>query len=119
MTKLAGSKTDISLRIDSPNGGRFGPGKAALLREISNTGSIAGSARTLGMSYPKALKLIDEMNLMFSSEVVETRHGGEDHGGTQLTESGRSILQIYERAVEAALQATEPNRAALDQFLKS
>ena len=34
----------LSVRIDLPNGGRFGPGKAALLRAIASEGSIRKAA---------------------------------------------------------------------------
>ena len=50
--------TSLSIRIDFPGGGRLGPGKAALLQGISETGSIRSAADALGMSYPKALKLV-------------------------------------------------------------
>ena len=35
----------LSLRIDFPNGLRFGPGKAALLEGLLDTGSINAAAR--------------------------------------------------------------------------
>lgn len=86
----------LSVRIDFPNGTRFGPGKAALLRELKATGSIKAAAQVLGMSYPRALKLIDQMNLCFVSPLVETQHGGATGGGALVTDLGLNILTIYD-----------------------
>jgi molybdate transport system regulatory protein len=47
-------KPRLSIRIDLPSGGRFGPGKAALLDAIADLGSINKAASQLGMSYPRA-----------------------------------------------------------------
>ena len=61
----------LSVRIDFPNGMRFGPGKAALLQQLIASGSIKAAAAALGMSYPRALKLVDQMNHCFASPLVE------------------------------------------------
>ena len=86
----------LSLRIDLPNGTRFGPGKAALLSALCETGSIRAAAEQLQMSYPRALKLIDQMNDSFASPLVETKHGGADGGGTHVTAEGREVLSLYQ-----------------------
>ncbi|NQY14033.1 MAG: LysR family transcriptional regulator [Henriciella sp.] len=86
----------LSVRIDFANGTRFGPGKAALLRELTATGSIKAAAHALSMSYPRALKLIEQMNHCFVSPLVETQHGGAAGGGAFVTELGREILRIYD-----------------------
>ena len=85
----------LSLRIDLPNGTRFGPGKAALLKALLANGSIRAAATQLEMSYPRALKLIDQMNDSFAAPLVETQHGGADGGGTQVTDLGKEILDLY------------------------
>ena len=95
--------TDISLRLNLPGGARFGPGKAALLQAIGETGSISAAARTLSMSYPKALRLVSEVNGSLAEPAVSTRHGGADKGGAALTESGRKLLTFYLRIHEHSL----------------
>ena len=85
----------LSLRIDLPNGTRFGPGKAALLRALLENGSIRAAATQLEMSYPRALKLIDQMNESFATPLVEAQHGGADGGGTRVTDLGQEILDLY------------------------
>jgi len=103
----------LSLRLDFPNGMRFGPGKAALLRSLMKTGSIRSAAGALNMSYPRALKLIDQMNASFTSPVVETQMGGAGGGGAQLTDLGQRILSLY---ADLCDQAATTNAAALEEF---
>ncbi|MEQ9315789.1 MAG: LysR family transcriptional regulator [Henriciella sp.] len=93
----------LSIRIDLPNGGRFGPGKAALLRAIGEAGSINKAAETLGMSYPRALKLIEQMNHDFAAPLIASTHGGKSRGGSELTEAGRTVLALYHSINETAL----------------
>ncbi len=92
----------LSLRIDLPNGTRLGPGKATLLRQLVETGSIKAAALDLNMSYPRALKLIEQMNSAFVRPLVETKHGGADGGGAYVTETGQRILQLYQQICDIA-----------------
>lgn len=94
----------LSIRVDLPNGRRFGPGKADLLAAIAATGSVSGAAKALGMSYPRALRLIEDMNSLFAAPLVETFHGGQARGGARLTARGEAILDRY-RKLEAELAA--------------
>ena len=108
---MAVAKAQISVRIDMA-GGRFGPGKAALLRAIDKTGSISAAARELGMSYARAWKLVEAMNTSFRSPLVETFAGGSQRGGAQLTEAGAWVMELYFSVVSSA-------EAAAAEALKS
>lgn len=92
----------LSIRINLANGGRFGPGKAALLRAIASGGSIRAAANTLSMSYPRALKLIEEMNADFREPLVTSSVGGSDRGGSALSAMGEAVLAAYDRACAGA-----------------
>jgi len=105
----------LSLRIDLPNGTRLGPGKAILLRQLILTGSIRAAAQDLNMSYPRALKLIEQLNGAFVHPLVETKHGGADGGGALVTETGQQILALYEKICAAAKQA---NHSALSDLTR-
>ena len=96
----------LSLRIDLPNGTRFGPGKAALLTALNESGSIRAAAKTLDMSYPRALKLIEQMNASFAAPLVATQHGGADGGGTRVTELGQEVLRLYAEICSASETAS-------------
>ncbi|WP_084396846.1 winged helix-turn-helix domain-containing protein [Henriciella aquimarina] len=98
----------LSIRINLANGGRFGPGKAALLRAIAEHGSIRQAAQSLAMSYPRALKLIDEMNSDFTAPLLESSHGGATGGGSSLTQTGRDLLEAYDTLCAEAGKAASP-----------
>jgi len=103
----------LSIRVDLPNGRRFGPGKADLLAAIAAAGSVSGAARALGMSYPRALRLVEDMNTLFAAPLVETFHGGKSRGGARLTAGGESVLACY-RELEQTL--AREGAALLDAF---
>ena len=94
----------LNIRIDLDPGGRIGPGKIALLEHIDAAGSISAGARELSMSYKRAWDLVEELNILFSAPVVETRTGGKRGGGARLTGTGRMVVSRF-RALEVAAQA--------------
>ncbi len=85
----------------------IGPGKADLLKAISETGSINQAARKLNMSYMRAWKLIRTMNACFRHPVIVASRGGKKKGGAQLTPSGTRILELYQRLETESIQATK------------
>ncbi len=60
----------LRLVIVFASGARVGPGKAALLETIRDTGSISAAGRGMGMSYKRAWLLLDSMNQAFHGPVV-------------------------------------------------
>lgn len=108
----------INFRIDLPGGHRFGPGKAALLEMIAQHGSVAGAARELGMSYPRALRLLGEMNTQFDVALVQTFQGGASRGGAELTALGRYILDLYTRMRHAITSASQADLQELNHLAK-
>jgi molybdate transport system regulatory protein len=82
----------------------IGPGKAALLEAIRETGSISAAARALGMAYRHAWELVDDLNACFATAVVETAAGGRRGGGARLTPFGAELLERF-REMEAAAEA--------------
>ena len=83
----------------------LGPGKAELLRHIAETGSISKAARRMEMSYNRAWLLVRTMNHCFKEPLVLSSRGGDDHGGAQLTKSGKEILSLYQRLESKFLTA--------------
>ena len=77
----------------------IGPGKAALLEAIGDTGSIAAAGRRMGMSYRRAWLLTKTMNACFREPLIDTTKGGVGGGGARLTSMGREVLVLY-RAME-------------------
>ncbi|MEO8502943.1 MAG: LysR family transcriptional regulator [Acidobacteriota bacterium] len=83
----------------------LGPGKVDLLRAITVSGSLAGAARALDMSYMRAWKLVQTMNDSFRKPLIELERGGAAQGGAQLTPTGRQVLALYEDMERESLAA--------------
>lgn len=98
---MATQNPSLSIRIDLPHG-RFGPGKAQLLRAIAQTGSISAAAKSMNMSYARAWSLIRDMNETFECKLVETFAGGHRRGGASLTEEGEQVLELYDSIIAGA-----------------
>ena len=85
----------------------FGPGKAALLEAIAATGSITAAARRIDMPYRRAWNLVEELNMMFPSPLIDCKVGGDGGGGAMLTELGRDILGRFRDLENKALHSVE------------
>jgi len=96
----------------------FGPGKAELLLAISNQGSISAAAKSMNMSYKRAWDLVNEMNLGFKEDLVATKIGGSNGGGTQVTGFGLHILSLYQNAVKKSEAFVEAQMSDLIKLLK-
>jgi len=112
----------ISLRVVLGPGTLFGPGKADLLAGIADTGSIAAASRRMGMSYKRAWYLIDTLNGSFREPLVTSAKGGGAGGGATLTDTGRTVLELYRRvqcnAATAACAAFADFTEAMQQKLR-
>jgi molybdate transport system regulatory protein len=109
--------TRIRIRLYFDNGSMFGPGKADLLALIEETGSIAAAGRALQMSYKRAWGLVEAMNAMFRTPVVESSRGGAKHGGATLTDTGRRVLALYRNLETNTRSATKVEIRNLEDLL--
>ena len=109
----------IFLRVKLTKDVNLGPGKAALLEHVAETGSISAAARAMKMSYRRAWLLIEELNTIFREPVVETAKGGKGGGGgAVLTPLGQQVMRRY-RAMEAkSTKAIKADLAALADQLR-
>lgn len=75
----------------------IGKGRVELLERIQNTGSISQAAKQMKMSYRQAWQMIQEMNERASAPFVEKQVGGNQGGGTTVTQAGlRAIENFHE-----------------------
>ncbi len=81
--------------IEAPGGLKMGKGRASLLQQIEETGSIAEAARLLDMSYKKAWSMVKELNESSPLPLVEKKNGGRNGGGAVLTPEGRKALAAF------------------------
>lgn len=113
------SQLRLSIRIDFPDGTRLGPGKIALLKAIHDTSSISRAAASLQMSYPRALKLLDQLGNTFALPLYLVQHGGAGGGGAELTEAGLNVISLYEALQGASVQAGNEQLRTLDSLTKA
>lgn len=107
---------ELKLRLTLRGGEWLGPGKADLLEGIAETGSISAAGKRMKMSYKRAWGLVEVLNGMFRQPLVASSRGGAGHGGAELTETGRDVLQLYRRMYANAASATETEIAALTRL---
>ncbi len=84
-----------SLWIESAGTGFLGPGPVELLKHIDETGSINKAAMKMKMSYKKALELIHTLNEQAASPVVITQSGGDNGGGSAITEEAKELIAYH------------------------
>ena len=93
----------LRIRLIFDDGLKVGPGKADLLEQIAQTGSISAAGREMGMSYKRAWTLVEEMNAAFTAPLVQSSRGGAKGGGATLTDAGQQVLQAF-RTLETKMQ---------------
>lgn len=104
---------ELFIRLFLSRNEMIGPGKARLLQLIDETGSISAAGRAMGMSYKRAWSLVETMNAMFSSPLVESSRGGTKGGGAALTDTGAEVLRLYRLIEEQAASASATSVEAL------
>jgi molybdate transport system regulatory protein len=108
---------ELRIRLVQNNIVVLGPGRADLLQHIAATGSIAAAGRQMGMSYKRAWALVEIMNQLFTTPLVEASKGGPGGGGARLTVTGTTILAAYRDMEAAARAASGPAIAAITAAL--
>ncbi|HWY65543.1 MAG TPA: LysR family transcriptional regulator [Rhizomicrobium sp.] len=110
----------LSIRVDfEPSGSSLGPGMAQLLERVAAQGSISSAAASMGMSYRKAWLLVQEMQSTFNGAVVISEIGGNDGGGSKLTELGANLLKTYRRIEARAVRGAEADLENLAALVKA
>lgn len=73
----------------------FGPGVAQFLLLTDQTGSMQTACKEMNMSYSKAWKMINEMEVQLGLPILERYAGGAEGGGSCLTEEGKDFVRRY------------------------
>jgi len=93
------------VRLDTATGPWLGLQRVELLEAIERHGSIARTARAVGIAYKAAWESVDDINNMAGQPLVLRSAGGARGGGSRLTEQGCRLVAFY-RAFEAEHQRT-------------
>lgn len=72
-----------------------------ILRRIHETGSISEAARLANVSYKAAWQAIETLSNLAGSPLVQKAVGGSKGGGTVLTATGITVLELSERLIQA------------------
>ncbi len=105
MSASGKNEPKLIFRLQFEPEGRIGRGKIELLAHIKETGSISAGGRAMDMSYRRAWLLVDEMNRLFKTPVVESQRGGKQGGGAVLTSFGEALIAHYHAMEEKARRA--------------
>lgn len=98
----------------------LGGGKTALLQAVDHLGSIQRAADEFGMSYRHAWGAIKKIEKRAGFKIVDTKLGGKEGGGAQLTQQGKvfvdrvdSLLSDLNRMVEKRFKQKSGKRSLI------
>ena len=74
----------------------FGEGPLELLKKVEELGSLRQAAMSMEMSYSKAWKIINGIEQALETVILERHIGGEQGGGSRLTEDAKDLMDRYE-----------------------
>jgi molybdate transport system regulatory protein len=103
------------MRVTSGEAIAVGPGKVDLLEAIQRMHSITAAAKSMNMSYRRAWLLVDELNASLKKPAVSSANGGKDGGGSQLTDVGLALVDVYRRIEARAAKACADD---IDRLIK-
>ncbi len=87
-------KVSVSKKPDIPI---MGPGPLHLLEKIREFKSINQAAKSMGLSYVKALNMMNRLEQNLEHKMLIRKRGGNDRGGTELTPFAEKYIAEYRR----------------------
>jgi len=98
----------------------LGNGRVELLEKIEEHGSISKASKAMKMSYKAAWDMVDAMNNLSDSPLVEKVTGGKNGGGTQVTKEGKALINTFKKFKEfynALLHEVDEDELSSDNHL--
>ena len=86
---------NAALSLRRGEGPRVGAERIALLRAVGELGSIRAAAEHIGLSYKAAWDAVQALNNLFETPLVTAQAGGRQGGAAQLTEAGRTVIEMF------------------------
>lgn len=101
---------------------RIGLERIALIEAVDELGSISAAAKRLGLSYKGAWDIVQALNNLFASPLIEAAPGGKAGGAASVTARGLEVAAAFRRvqveldAAVAKLEASLAGAAGRDLF---
>jgi molybdate transport system regulatory protein len=105
---------DVSVSLRRGLAPRVGLERVALIEAVDELGSIKAAAERLGLSYRGAWDVVQALNNLFESPLVEAAPGGPTGGAARVTERGRAVTIAFRRVqaeIDAAVAKLESSLA--------
>ncbi|MAJ23896.1 MAG: hypothetical protein CMP36_00125 [Rickettsiales bacterium] len=107
------TSTYIKIKLQVGNNLNIGPGKIALLESIVLNGSISSAAKSMGMSYRKAWKLVKEINNASLNKIITTNTGGKGIRGTKISQEGIKFIKAFRNIEHKVFKEAEKEKENL------
>jgi len=107
---MAKSDLNASLVLKRGVAPRVGLERVALVEAVDELGSISAAAKKLGLSYKGAWDVLQALNNLFETPLVEAAPGGRSGGAARVTPHGRAVVAAFHRVqgeIDAALAKLE------------
>jgi molybdate transport system regulatory protein len=101
------TKVDLHIHISNDNKLLVNPDRIQLIKHIASTGSLLKASEKMRISYNKAWKIMEAVNSVSASPIIEKSRGGKGGGGAVLTDYGKLILREYEAIEKVVRQFTK------------
>jgi len=75
----------------------MGPGPLRLLEKIKEHKSINQAAKSMCLSYVKALNMLNRLESNLGQKILIRKRGGNERGGTELTPYAEKYISEYRR----------------------
>lgn len=88
--------------------------RVALIEAVEELGSITAAAKRLGLSYKGAWDIVQALNNLFDTPLIEAAPGGRAGGAAQVTARGRDVVMAFRRVqheIDTALAKLEAGLA--------
>ena len=95
---------DVSVSLRRGLAPRVGLDRVALIEAIDELGSITGAAKRLGLSYKGAWDIVQALNNLFETPLIEAAPGGSAGGTARVTARGRAVALAF-RSVQGEIDA--------------
>ena len=112
---MAGDKAlSVSVALRRGLSPRISLQRVALIEAVDELGSIAAAAKRVGLSYKGAWDVVQALNNLFETPLIEAAAGGRSGGAARATPRGRQVVIAFRRVqseIDAALAKLEAGLA--------